>query len=89
MSEQMNSCLKISVFSEGKTRCLFREKFGECACLFDCYCNDPLYQVEWDGTVTKKWPRVQQVSEAIDFWIDERTPKYSIDRVTGEKFRDD
>ena len=54
MSEQMNSCLKISVFSEGKTRCLFREKFGECACLFDCYCNDPLYQVEWDGTVTKK-----------------------------------
>jgi len=51
---EMNSCLKISVFSEGKTRCLFRDGNPlRCACLFDCYCNDPLYQVERDGTVMR------------------------------------
>ena len=35
------------------------------------------------------YEQIKQVSVAIDFWVDERTPKYSIDRVTGEKFRDD
>ena len=30
-----------------------------------------------------------EVGKIIDFWIDERTPKYSRDRITGKKFRDD